>query len=87
MYSCAWDLQPSSLIPGDSGGQAMSLALQSVVYFYLLFICQVEVLERFQEQAGDSRQLNTAMCLSMKTAFLGLFPTVVGCQEKMLLAL
>lgn len=39
----------------------MSLALRSVAYFYLVFICQVEVLEGFQEQAGDSRQLNAAM--------------------------
>lgn len=26
-------------------------------------------------------------CLSMKTAFLGFLPTIVGCQEKMLWAL
>lgn len=69
------------LVPGNVFGIAVCS------YFYLFFICQVEVLERFQEQAGDSRQLNTAMCLSMKTAFLGFFPTMVGCQEKMLLAL
>lgn len=39
----------------------MSRALRCVAYFCLLFICQVEVLEGFQEQAGDIRQLHVAM--------------------------
>lgn len=60
---CVQGLQPSSLAPGDCTSQAVSLVLRSVAYFYILIICQVEVLEGFQEQAGDSKttESNAAM--------------------------
>lgn len=86
-YACVQGLQPSSLIVDDTGRPGSAFGIVICCVFLLLFICQVEVLEGFQEQAGDSRQLNTAMCLSMKTAFLGFLPAMVGCQEKMFLAL
>lgn len=59
-FSCFYGLQPGLLLqvtewPGDVCGAI------SVAYFYLLFLRQVEVLEAFQEQVGDSRQLHTAM--------------------------
>lgn len=54
----------------------MALASRSVEYFYLLFICQVELLEGVQEQAGDSRQLNAAVPLH-ENCFSWLSPSSV----------
>lgn len=51
---------PSS-VPGALWPASAACGIMSGGLCPLLSICQVEVLERFQEQAGDSRQLNTAV--------------------------
>lgn len=66
--------------------QVMALALPSVVYFSYSLLARL----RYWKDSKSKRVIADNWiqpCLSMKTAFLGFLPTMLGCQEKMLLAL
>ena len=74
-FSHTRGLPPSSLTPGDCTARWW-LWHHDPLRILLLFICQVEVLEGFQEQAGDSRQLNTAVSFH-ENCFSWLSPSTV----------